>query len=402
MGSSGCLKQIIRMIALFLAVLFVITLPFTVTSQSTSQMIFSSEAVTNLVSSSLLGSGLLERYMLEAVFQGGLAPGGGADEGAFTEALQYLSPAERQMVIQQIIPDGWVEDQISTSVESIFFWIDDESPTPGIKLDLIPIKDRLIDGGIEEIADTVVDSWPSCSPEQINMMRKAAVRGGELEFDICEPPEPFRTKVVEIVTITFYEWVRESPSSIEFQEESEESFEEIMALKEQIRFLRAIMTFGWFLPIALLGLIMALSIRSLRNLGSWWGVPMTLGGILTIIAALLVSDRWQEVLAQNAPLLRESGEVIAQVAKFAMNELIDSIVGRTFFFGLVIMALGAGMFIISRIITRDGMMEAESQSTEARVGFPSEPEPRSEAGAPPSVPPIKPDDSGEPPSGIFG
>ncbi len=402
MGSSGCLKQIFRIIALLLAVLFVITLPFTVTSQSASQMIFSPEAVTNLVSSSLLGSGLLERYMLEAVFQGDLALGGGADEGAFAEALQYLSPAERQMMIQQIIPDGWVEDQISTSVESIFNWIDDESLDPAIKLDLVPIKDRLIAGGIEDIADTVVDSWPSCSPEQVNMMIKAAIQGGDLEFDICEPPEPLRTQAIEIVSITFYEWVREAPSMIEFQEDPEESIEEIMALKEQIRFLRAIMRFGWFLPMALLGLIMALSIRSLRNLGSWWGIPMTLGGIFTVIAALAISGSWQKVLAQNAPFLRESGEVIAQVAKFAMNELIDSIVGRTFFFGLVIMALGAGMFIISRIIKRNGMMNVESQSTEASPGIPSESELRSEAGVPPSVPPINKDDSDEPPSGIFG
>lgn len=402
MGLSGCLKQIFRIIAIILAVLFVITLPFTVTSQSASQMIFSPKAVTNLVSSSLLGSGLLERYMLDAVFQGDLAPGGEAAEGAFTEALQYLSPAERQTMIQQIVPDGWVEDQITTSVESIFRWIDNESQTPAIKLDLVPIKDRLIDGGIEDIADTVVDSWPSCSPEQINMMRKAAVQGGDLEFDICEPPEPFRTRAVEIVSITFYEWVRESPSSIEFQEESEESIEEIMALKEQVRFLRAIMSFGWFLPVALLGLIMALSIRSLRNLGSWWGIPMILGGFLTVFAALIVSGNWQGVFAQNAPLLRESGEVIAQVAKFAMNELIDSIVGRTFFFGLVIMALGAGMFIISRLIKRDGTMEVESQPTNAGAGFPSEPEPGRDAGVPPSVPPMSKDDADEPPSGIFG
>ena len=305
-------------------------------------------------------------------------------------------------MIQQIVPDGWVEDQISTSVESIFRWIDDESPTPAIKLDLIPIKDRLIDGGIEDIADTVVDSWPSCSPELVNMMRKAAVQGGDLVFEICEPPEPFRTRAVEIASITFYEWIRESPSSIEFQEESEESFEEIMALKEQVRFLRAIMSFGWFLPIALLGLIMALSIRSLRNLGSWWGIPMMLGGFLTVIAALIVSGNWKEVLARNAPFLRESGEVIAQVAKFAMNELIDSIVGRTFFFGLVIMALGAGMFIISRIIKRDETMELESQPTDARAGFPSEPEPGRDVGVPPSVPPMSKDDADEPPSGIFG
>ena len=402
MGSSGCLKQTFLITAFLLAVLFVITLPFTVTSQSASQMIFSPEAVTNLVRSSLLGSGLLERYLLEAVFQGDLALGGGADEGAIAEALQYLSPAERQTMIQQIVPDGWVEDQISTSVESIFRWIDDESSTPRIKLDLVPIKDRLIAGGIEDIADTVVDSWPSCSPEQINIMRKAAAQGGDFEFDICEPPEPFRTRAVELASITFYEWVRESPSSIEFQEESEESFEEIMALKEQIRFLRAIMRFGWFLPIALLGLIMALSIRSLRNLGSWWGIPITLGGILTVIAALIVSGSWQGVIANNASFLREGGEVIAQVAKFAMNELIDSIVGRTFFFGLVIMALGAGMFIISRIIKRDGMMKVESQSPDVKAGFPSEPEHRSEAGVPPSVPPISNDDSDEPPSGIFG
>lgn len=129
---------------------------------------------------------------------------------------------------------------------------------------------------------------------------------------------------------------------------------------------------------------------------------MTLGGFLTVIAALIISGNWQEVLAQNAPFLRESGDVIDRVAKFAMNELIESIVGRTFFLGLVIMALGAGMFIISRIIKRDGTMVVESQSTGASESFPSEPEPRSEVGVPPSVPPISQDDSDEPPSGIFG
>ncbi len=182
MGSSGCLKQVFRITASLLAVLFVITLPFTVVGQSAAQMIFSPEAVTDLVASSLIGSGFLERYLLETAFPGDLAPGGEADALGFAEALQYLSPAERQMIIQQIVPDGWVEDQITTSVEAVFRWIDDESPVPEIKLDLVPIKDRLIDGGIEDFAEMVVDSWPSCSPEQINVMRKAAVRGEDLEF----------------------------------------------------------------------------------------------------------------------------------------------------------------------------------------------------------------------------
>lgn len=402
MGTSGCLKQIFHIIALLLAVLFIMTLPFAVTSQSTSQMVFSEEAITGIVTSSLLGSGLLERFMLEAVFQGTLAHQGGVEEGEFTEALQYLTPAERQSVIQEIVPNKWVENQISASVKSIFNWIDDDRPAIVITLDLVPIKDRLVDGGIENFVETLVDSWPSCSPDQINIMRKAAVRGENLEFDICEPPEPFRTQAVALVSIIFYEWVRESPSSIEFQEKPDESYEEIMASKEGIRFLRAIMRFGWFLPIALLGFIMALKIRSARGLGNWWGTPMTLGGILTIFAALILAGSWEEVLARNAPFLSESGEVIAQVVKLAMEELIGSIVGRIFFFGLVIMAIGAGLFIFSRLIKRDGMMEAEGLPTDTRSDPASDSRPQNEAGIPPALPPINEDDSGEPPSGIFG
>ncbi len=401
MGSSGCLKQVFRITASLLAVLFVITLPFTVVGQSAAQMIFSPEAVTDLVASSLIGSGILERYLLETAFPGDLASGGEADALAFAEALQYLSPAERQMIIQQIVPDGWVEDQITTSVEAVFRWIDDESPTPEIKLDLVPIKDRLIDGGIEDFAEMVVDSWPSCSQEQINVMRKAAVRGEDLEFELCEPPEPFRTRGVEIASIVLYEWIRESPSSIAFQEEPDESLEEIMAFKDQIQFLRAVMRFGWFLPFTLLGLIMALTIRSLRNLGNWWGIPMTFGGSVTILTALIIAGSWKEAFIRNAPFLRESGEVIAQVARFALNELIDSIVGRTFFFGLVIIALGVGMIIVSRLVRRDVSKQDEDRSPDPRSGSSLEHDRRSVTG-PPTVPPIRKDDSDEPPSGIFG
>ena len=402
MGSSGCLKQIIHVIALLMVVLFVITLPFTATSQSVSQIVFSEEAITDIVTSSLLSTGLLEHYMLETVFQGSLDPRGGVEEGAFTEALQYLTPAERQTIIQEIVPNGWVENQISASVKAIFHWIDDDRPAPVITLDLVTIKDRLIDGGIEELVETVIDSWPSCSPEQINILRKAAVRGENFEFDICEPPEPFRTQAVELVSIIFYEWVRESPASIEFLEEPDESYEEIMESKEGIRFLRALMRFGWFLPIALLGLIMALKIRSVRGLGNWWGIPMTLGGILTIFAALLLGGSLETVLARNAPFLNESGEVITQVVKFATEELVGSIVGLTFFLGLFIVAIGAGIFIVARIMRRDRSMDSEGRSTDAGSGSTSEPKPHDEAGVPHIAPPVTEDDPGEPPSGIFG
>ena len=393
MNDSGCLGTIIKLIAVFLVIFFIITLPFTILGQSISQVIFSQEYLKELAQETLLGTGFLEQFFIGAFFEGDVGPGG--DD--FEEAFQYLTPAEQGEILRNVVPEGWASAQIDSAIDEVYLWIDDDRYMPEIALDLVPIKDHLINGGIERSVEILIDSWPSCSPEQINQLRKTAARGGELQFDICEPPEPFRTRAFELVTVMMYEWVRETPSSMEIGEEPDQSYEEVMELKGQIRFLRTILQFGWFLPIALLGLLMALSIRSFRDLGTWWGIPLIIGGGFTIFMTIIFGSRWEQTILGGLPSVRDAGELLEAPVRIAVDEVLGAIVGQSIFLAMICIVLGGGLFGLSRVL---GRKEPKVPTQVKEAGSPTEP--IDIAKAPPEVRPMDVDDSEEPPSGIFG
>jgi hypothetical protein len=139
-------------------------------------------------------------------------------------------------------------------------------------------------------------------------MQQAFFEGGSLPEELCEPPEPMRSRVVDLASIGFEDQVRLLPEAVSLIE-PEAPTEDFLAVKEQLRFFRALALWGWMLPLSLLGLIMAFAIRKWRDFGRWWGIPLLLGGLGTLFIAFIMSAVREELVSSWATNIIQIGPV---------------------------------------------------------------------------------------------
>jgi len=268
-GSNGCLNKGMKALAILVALVFILVLPLTLLGRDLARVIFLPENVSGILRSRLLEEGLVnniaaENFLSERWFED-MDIGGGDLKPMF----QYLSPAEREEILATLMPPEWIDTQLDNVVHSFFTWIESEQPEPRLAVDLVPLKEGLLKDGLRRTIDTLIDSWPSCTTDEIEVMRDELMRTGEIPIEVCEPPEPYRLQVLNFTVDELGFLIRGQPDKLQLIKSLDATQAEVMAFKGQLQFLKSVMMWGWFLPASLLGVIMILTIRSMRDIGQW-------------------------------------------------------------------------------------------------------------------------------------
>lgn len=391
--SRGCLGWGFHILAWILAVAFVLLMPVALTGRSVGAVLFSPERMGAIVQNRLIDSGTLDRALADAIFRGGM----GGDGSTFGRVAEFLSEAERQELMGSVLPPGWVGAQLLESLRGFYAWLDGEEAYPSLILEIGPVKDRLLGGGLVAIVDTVVDSWPSCTPEEAEQLRTELLRTGEPSH-LCEPPEPIRGQIVEWITLTLEEETRSLPDRIPMVERVPGQAAQLVGMKQDLRMARAWMRWGWLVPVSLLGWIMAFVIRNKRAWARWWGIPLTLAGLGTMALGLLLQ-------AGRSGLVGSLGAdwtvANVQILRPILLGTVGQVLVRTLFQGFLLAIVGGVLWWYSR---RGSAAMHEAQARESAVAETERVEEPAAVGAPPPVALI--DDEREeppdpPPSGIF-
>jgi hypothetical protein len=388
----GCFDVVLKVLALVMAVGLVICLPLALAGRSFGRVLFRPAALSSVVQNSVLESGALESAMRKSLLSRDWFESVTTGEDDITRYFEHLSPGEREEIFYALLPVNWIESQINQLLGEFYAWLEDENPVPDLVLDLVPLKTNLLRGGINAFVETVVDSWPSCKPEQVEALQREFFEGGQLTKTLCEPPEPLRSRVVDLATIAFEEQVRLLPDATPLIDDSTDH-EELFALKEQLRFFRAIMLWGWMLPLSLLGLIMAFVIRSWRDFGRWWGLPLLLGGIGSLLLALILSAARVDLIKEWTGSLVAGGPLI-EVFTTGLNALYRAGIRPLWLQAMIVITIGLLLWFISRG-ARAKAQVVKSTVTEAptTVAAPIQ-TPHGLGG--------EQEEEGEPPAGIFG
>ena len=161
------------------------------------------------------------------------------------------------------------------------------------------------------------------------------------------------------------------------------------------------MMWSWYLSSSMLGVIMILSIRSMRDIGQWWGIPLLIGGLLSLVVIGVVSagrgDLIRDTLANIAPL----GTLLYRAFEIVLLGMLIAVIRLAFFHALLITGLGLALWLVTRYMSK----RAKPQMViEPDPGVDSQDKQVSRMPEPPPVPPLGsgPDDEEGPPSGIFG
>jgi len=400
-GSNGCLNKGMKVLAIAVALMFILVLPLSLLGRDLAKVMFSPASVSGIMRNRLLESGFVNNIAAESFLSERWINEMDMGGGDLKPMFQYLSTAEREEILTTLMPPEWVDAQLDNVIHSFFAWVESDQPEPRVAVDLIPLKEGLLKGGLHRIIDTLIDSWPSCTTDEIEIMREELMRTGEIPIEVCEPPEPYRSQVLDFAVDELGFLIRGQPDKIPLFDSLDASPAEVTEFKEQFQFLRSVMMWGWFLPASLLGVMMILVIRSMRDIGQWWGIPLLIGGLLSLAVIGIVTagraDLVRDTLADFAPL----GTPFYRALEIVLLGILVAAARLAFFHAFLITAAGLALWLITRKLSKRAKPQSFPEPelsdvvpTGQNSGIP----------APPPVPPLGsgPDDDEGPPSGIFG
>jgi len=333
-----------RAIALLLGLAFVVSLPLSILALAWGRVLFSPELMTDILAAELVDSGALQRGAVEAFLQ---RSGPEGEPNPEAGSLDFLDRQELDRLVETLFPPEWAHDQMRVNVEILYAWIDSDLAQPAFQLDIQPLKDRLQAGGAQELVTVIVDSWPVCSVEQIQQLEREMVVGGELPSISCEPPEPLRSRLMNSGTELLLDRSRSLPSSSPLTGEASatEDQQGLTTFKRGLRFLRELSDVGWMLPISLLGLIVALAVRSWPALLRWWGAPLSGAGLSSFIT-LFISRGIIDQARASESLRSVSGGFFEPILQNVIGQLLDIVGGRMFGMALLLTVVGLALLLV--------------------------------------------------------
>jgi hypothetical protein len=173
-----------------------------------------------------------------------------------------------------------VEKALFNGVDQIFIRINDATAQPGLSLN--PFK-QIIAENSKSAFDEYFQSLPDCTTAELLGMGANALLGQEQNPVIaCNPPEMLREVMTVPLQLALESAVQGLPDQIKV-------FSAVGEIAKTIRTARALMNWSPLLPLFFLGLTTFLAVRSWRSLLIWWGYPLLISGLFTLVISLLVS-----------------------------------------------------------------------------------------------------------------
>lgn len=390
---KGCLHVSARILAFLVAALFVVSLPLSLVAFNLGRIAFSPERMTSLLTETIAETGGLRRLLMDSLAAPAETPAEGVD---LASAMSFLTPQERDFLGEQLTPPGWVEEQTGVLVAAVYEWIDNDRARPEFVVDITPIKVALLAGGAADLVEVVVDSWPPCTVREMAEMSVGALFGQE-DLVLCEPPEPLRSGLVGILNVGVAASLRALPDQLALGESgaADPAPAELMQAKERIRLVRFVAGWSWLLSPAMLGLILALVVRSWRSWAVWWGAPLILGAVvtgLTMVGVQVVVDEAIRGMLADASMPTWIGNVFRGLT----TAMLAVTFRRVALQALLLLAAGIVVWVVGSIMARRRKTASAAPSTAAAlpaqagtVKLPPEPEPEE-------------DDDTPRPSGMFG
>lgn len=255
-----------------------------------------------------------------------------------------INPDILQNLIELALPCEVVQKALFNGIDQIFIRVNDATALPGLSLN--PFKQIIVENS-KTVFDEYFQSLPDCTPAELLGMGANALLGQEQNPVIaCNPPEILREVMTTPLQLVLESAVQDLPDQITV-------FSAVGEIAKTIRTARAVMNWSPLLPLFFIGLTTFLAVRSWRSFLIWWGYPLLISGLFTLVISLLVSPAvyasFSMLVFPNLPvnLVPEVVDLISDVLSDVTRGLALPIEFQAAILGLV----GLGM-VIGEKLTR--------------------------------------------------
>lgn len=338
---TGCARTLARILAFVVAAILVFGLPMALLANNTLRVLSSAEALAEIGNTLVTVSGAGEKFAQEMLIN--IAWEEISDDEK--SVMDSLGKQDWDKITQILIPQDWLQAQIRENLEKLLQWLYSEDPAPDFGFDLEYPKSVLKDGGAQRIVGHLIDSWPACSAEQMQQMADALYRDSPKRIPLCRPSDELRGPLLESITLRILGRIEALPSRIPLggSLNASEAVEKLASFRKQVLVLSFILRLARLLPLFLLGALMTLGIRSWRELGQWWGIPLAAGALLSLLLVIGMHAIGPDLLAR-ALADSEAALMGRELIKQALWTLIASILNRSAFQALLALMLATALF----------------------------------------------------------
>ncbi|MBN2548166.1 MAG: hypothetical protein JXB15_03340 [Anaerolineales bacterium] len=345
------LSALARFLALLLALLLVLSLPLALFAFNLRQIIFNPEPVKRILTDELTNSDLApvalewfsdQRAQLRVERGEALT---GDEEPDIVLLMSFLDREDWRQIKTEVLTDEMVSAWITSFVDAFFAWLESSDAAPQISLDMRSFRERVnSEHGIQAIQIAYGELEP-CTVDQITDFEKRledAPANMQVLYNLCEFPDPWHEDQFKDYLATLSKTANQIPDDLDVIAELAHAGSDPTAALQSFRQiyhqLRTGLGYAWLVPLILLLLILALAVRSMRSLGSWWGIPLLIGGLLTIVLALLHPS------LLSSPLVVGAISIIPELVRSDLQRLMLRLAGTVFqpvlIQGMVVALLG--------------------------------------------------------------
>ncbi|MBN1265874.1 MAG: hypothetical protein JXA25_10305 [Anaerolineales bacterium] len=295
--AAGFLSNLVTFLAIIAAVLVVLLFPLTFLFAGVADVTADQELVINLTARHFVESDLLYGWLVNSILDSESSPGEGGDGGSMQAVLLDLALEDQILISKLLLPKEWAAAEIKTNTNELYTWLNGQVDYPKLVLHTGSLSESMTMVRADMVARVLIGSWPGCSPEVVSGYQTGELSKEEFLSSACKPAEERAQEyMINQLKESLMDMYKDLPDETALlQRPDQRRLVELDQTRENILRVFKIMMWSWLIPVFLLGVVMVLRVRSWRNLGLWWGVPLLVAGLLSIPAALFV-PRLGEVL----------------------------------------------------------------------------------------------------------
>jgi hypothetical protein len=203
------------------------------------------------------------------------------DNNKTSALLSIFNKDELAFIISSLLPPAEIEAVTNAALDSAFAFINDD--TDSIMISLLPLKENITgEAGVGALTQ-ILQTKPACTTEQILQMGFAVISSNP-GLTLCNPPEEVLQLVTPLIESELQFITQSIPDELTLVTADQT---EASNFRSRLDKIRAVMKLTLLLPLFLLITLTLFAVRSLKDWLKWWGVPLLMTGLLTIMLAMI-------------------------------------------------------------------------------------------------------------------
>ncbi len=263
-----------------------------------------------------------------------------------------LSQEQAVVLINAILPQGWVNQQTEQIINQAESFLNLESREISILVNLQPIKDNVYSEAGQQALISVINSLPTCSEEQLGQMI-IGLQTGQPLIAVCSPI-PSGLIPVEFVLVPVSAMVSNAiPESIQFPTEAQTETIKAWAASsdfQMYRIAREVINWAPWVSLFLFIMVIGSNFRSISKMMLWLGLPMIGAGLISAIPGLFAIVNGGQISNQVSMAGSQYGMgAFSGLIESVIRELIYSSGLSLLFWSVGAVFVGLILFVISLI-----------------------------------------------------